>query len=213
MGNNKRNYGVVPTGTTVIRGEAAVKAATVTTGKIEYSPYSVFPEGTIVRVAPLDSESFGFTEHITFKVGSREYTEQRGLYVFLDNEETPRPVHFTGCFRNRPTVSNSGDDDFLQQLLEKKITFIKKGFTAEGVRTYAENPVKCTEFDDKQGINYLRMSRTTTDWEVIEKLAGKAWKVDHMVIAESRAFRKGLPPRQIYMNIPILVELGPWNME
>lgn len=207
-----KKYGAVPSdSTTLMRGEAAVKAATVVTGNIEYSPYSVFPAGTIIRVAPIDHESFGIDDDLTFKVGSREYTQQRGIYIFVDEDETPRPVHFSGCFRNRPATSNSGDDDFLHQLLEKKITFIKGGFTPEGVRLYTQNPNQCRDFDDKAGINYLRMSRTTTDWEVIQALAGKSWKVDHMVIAETRRFQKGLPPRQIYMNIPILVELGSWD--
>lgn len=211
---SKKTYGAVSSNSsTLVRGEAAVKAATIVTGNIDYSPYAIFPAGTIIRVAPIDSDSFGLDDNLTFKVGAREYTEQRGLYVFVDDEDTPRPVHFSGCFRNRPVVSNSGDDDFLHQLIEKKITFIKKGFTPEGVRIYTESPAPCTEFDDKEGVNYLRMSRTTTDWEVIQKLAGKAWKVDHMIIAETRRFQKGLPPRQIFMNIPILVELGPWNKE
>lgn len=189
----------------------AVEAATKETGLITYSPYSVFPIGTEVSVAPIGDKCFGLNEHLTFRVGSREYTDQRGLFVYLNDSTEPTPVHFTGAFRSRPSVSNTGDDDFLQQLLEHKITFIKKGFTADGVRVYDKNPVPCTYFDDTTDINYLRMSREKSDWAVIQALAGHRWKVIDMVIAETRQFRKGLPPRQIFMNIPILKRIGVWD--
>jgi hypothetical protein len=57
------------------------------------------------------------------------------------------------------------------------------------------------------------MSRTANDWDVISALAGGIWEVSHMVIAESRAFRKGLPPRQIFINIPIFKRIGDWDGE
>ena len=208
-----KGFTPVPTGDNNLRGESAVKNATAITGRIEYSPYSVFPVGKVIAVAPVDSKFFAINEHLTFKVGAREYTDQRGIYVYLDGEKTPTPVHFSGCFRGRPAVSNSGDDDFLDQLLVQKKTFVKSGFTGEGVRVFKESPVPCTDFDDDKSINYLRMSRTANDWDVISALAGGKWEVSHMVIAESRAFRKGLPPRQIFINIPIFKRIGNWDGE
>lgn len=206
----KKNFTAV-SGEGVVKTQEAVKAITKESGIIAYSPYAVFPMGTKVLIAPIGSDYFGFSDKLTFKVGSREYTEQRGLFVFLDGATVATPVHFTGSFRARPAISNSGDDDFLQQLLEQKKVFVKKGFTAEGVRIYAEDPVPCVYFDDPTDINHMRMSRVTSDWDVIQMLAGHEWEVVDMVIAETRRFQKGLPPRQMYMNIPILKKIGDWE--
>lgn len=201
----------LPDRTTTVREETALKAATSTTGTIEYSPYSVFPVGTIIRVAPVGHKLFGYDPQLTFKVGKREYTDQTGLYVFLNEDDTATAVHFMGSFRNRPAYSTNGDVDLLDQLLVQKKVFKIKGFTPEGVKTYIEDPVPCTDFDDDKDINYLRFGKAVSDWKVIETLAGGKWKVTHHVIAETRIFRKGLPPRQHHMHIPILKRIGEWD--
>lgn len=211
MAKKVSGFQPAPKSETSTRGEAAVKAATSTSGTIEYSPYSVFPVGLIFRVPPVDNECFCWDPNLTFNVGRKEYTEQEGLYIYRMNEFTPTPVHFMGCFRNRPAISFGGDDDLTDQLLIRKVTFRKNGFTPEGVRIYTENTVPCTDFDDTNDINYLRLSKTVNNWTVIEKLAGGKWEVTHHVIAETRQFRKGMPPRQIFMNIPILKRIGEWD--
>lgn len=189
----------------------AIKTATATTGSIEYSPYSVFRPDTIVAIAPIGSPHFVYSEKLTFKSGRREYKDQRGIFVYVNGSSESRAVHFTGTFRNRPAISNSGDDDCLHQLLVQKIMFEKDGFSSEDRRVYKQSENPCTDFDDVTNVNYLRMSATASDWDVLQALAGFRWKVTHMVIAESRRFETGKDPKRIFIRIPIFQKLGAWN--
>jgi hypothetical protein len=206
-----KGYKPVPKDNGTIQGKDAVKGATVTTGTIEHSPYSL-SLGDTIAIAPVENEKFfGMNEHLTFKFGRKVYTDQRGIYVYLNGSKEYTPVHFSSCFRGRP-VSSTGDVDLLDQfLLQKKI--YDKAYNKEGLPVYTETLTPCTDFDDPAGINYLRFAKPVNDWDVICALAGKVWKVVRVVYVESRIYRAGTPPIQRFIPIPILQEIGKWEGE
>lgn len=187
----------------------ALKEATSTTGIRASSIFSSFQKNEIIRVAPVgDKKHFRFKPEHEFEEGGKVYKEA-SLYIYKNLDMRPEQVPYARRFRSKPATA--GAEDMLHQLLVEKTIFKISGYTEEGRPVYEKLPHPCTYFDDPQDINTMRMSPLVNDFDVITALAGGAWKVVDVIIAETRRFRKGVPPLQRYMFIPILKRVGEWD--
>ena len=209
----KKIIGFVPgkASTTKVRTEQKVKDVASKAGAYEASQFDSFTVGTIFAVPPIDHDCFGYDPNATIVHRNRTYQDQQTLDVYRNDSLEAYEAHFRSCFRNAPVVSTNGDVDFRDQLLVDKKTFRKHGVKPDGSINYIENPEVCTDFDDHTDVNYLRMSKTANNWDVIKVLAGSKWKVSHTVIAESLRYRTGLPPVQHFIHIPIFTRIGEWD--
>lgn len=186
----------------------ALKEATSTTGIRASSIFSSFQKNEIIRVAPVGNKHFRFKPEHEFEENGRVYKEA-SLFIYKNLDMRPEQVPYARRFRSKPATA--GAEDLLHQLLVEKTIFKISGYTEEGRPVYEKLPNPCTYFDDPQDINTMRMSPLVSDFDVITALAGSAWKVVDVIIAETRRFRKGVPPLQRYMYIPILKRVGEWD--
>lgn len=209
----KKVTGFIPgkASSTKVRTADKVKEIASKTGAYESSQFDSFTVGTIFGVPPIDHACFGYDPNAIIVHRGKTYQDQHTLDVYKGDSLEAYEAHFRSCLRNAPIVSTNGDVDFRDQLLVEKKTFRKRGVKADGSINYVENPEICTDFDDHTSVNYLRMSKTASNWDVIEALAGSKWKVTHVVIAESLRYRTGLPPVQHFVHIPIFQRIGEWD--
>lgn len=209
----KKITGFVPgkASSTKVRTADKVKEVASKVGAYESSQFDSLSIGDIFSVPPIGHDCFGYDPNATIVHRNRTYQDQQTLDIYKNGSLEAHEAHIRSCFRNAPIVSTNGDVDFRNQLLVEKKTFRKRGIKPDGSINYIENPEVCTDFDDHTNVNYLRMSKTASNWDVIEALAGSKWKVTHTVIAESLRYRTGLPPVQHFLFIPIIQRIGEWD--